>query len=158
MYGNINKINTTDMNVKRNSLILVRGVSGSGKSSFTHTIMSLEGHWSYRTDDEENVYQICTDDFFYDSEGNYNFDVSKLSENHLKCQKQVGKWLSEGKNIIVHNTFTQDWELKPYQILGETFDYDVFTIIVENRHGNKNNHGVDDDGIKKQRDRFEVKL
>jgi hypothetical protein len=34
----------------------------------------------------------------------------------------------------------------------------VFTIIVENRHGGKNVHGVPDDILEKMKGRFEISL
>jgi hypothetical protein len=34
----------------------------------------------------------------------------------------------------------------------------VFTVIVENRHGGKNIHGVPEDKLQIMKDRFEVKL
>jgi len=50
-------------------LFLVRGLPGSGKTSFASAI------W--------NDYAVCeADKFFYDKEGNYNFDGSKLKEAH----------------------------------------------------------------------------
>ena len=57
-------------------LILVRGIPGSGKSTFANLI------W--------NSYAICeADKFFYDKDGNYNFDPSKLKQAHEWCQNEV---------------------------------------------------------------------
>ena len=54
-------------------LTLVRGLPGSGKSTFANWI------W--------NEYAICeADKFFYDKEGNYNFDATKLSQAHKWCR------------------------------------------------------------------------
>jgi phenolic acid decarboxylase len=60
--------------------------------------------------------------------------------------------------IVVSNTFTQEWEMEPYFQMASTFDYKVFSIIVENRHGGVNQHGVPEDKIQIMKDRFEVKL
>ena len=60
--------------------------------------------------------------------------------------------------IVVSNTFTQEWEMKPYFELAEKYGYMVFTIIVENRHGGVNQHNVPEDKIQLMRDRFEIKL
>tara|TARA_Y100000310_G_scaffold286891_1_gene311422 strand:+ start:633 stop:1025 length:393 start_codon:yes stop_codon:yes gene_type:complete len=128
------------------TLFLIRGVSGSGKTTLSHHLKT------------ENDKIISTDDFFVDSNGDYNFDVLKLKENHLKCQQQVGKWMVEGYDIFVHNTFTQDWEMKPYFILGETFGYKVFTLVVENRHKSESVHNVPSETLDGQRERFEVVL
>jgi hypothetical protein len=60
--------------------------------------------------------------------------------------------------IIVSNTFTQEWEMKSYFELAEQYDYKVYSLIVENRHGGVNEHGVPDEVLTKMKDRFEVKL
>ena len=63
-----------------------------------------------------------------------------------------------GHQIVVSNTFTQEWEMKPYFDMAKEHDYQVFSIIVENRHGGKNIHGVPDDKLEIMKNRFEVKL
>ena len=37
-------------------------------------------------------------------------------------------------NIVVHNTFTKEWEMKAYFDLAEKYGYNLYTIIIENRH------------------------
>jgi hypothetical protein len=59
---------------------------------------------------------------------------------------------------VVSNTFTQEWEMQPYFDMAENFDYKVFSVIVENRHGGINQHGVPEDKIELMRNRFEIKL
>lgn len=63
-----------------------------------------------------------------------------------------------GHQIVVSNTFTQEWEMKAYYDMAKEHDYQVFSIIVENRHEGKNIHGVPDDKLEIMRDRFELKL
>ena len=60
--------------------------------------------------------------------------------------------------IIVSNTFTQEWEMQVYFDLAEQHGFTVFSLIVENRHGNSNIHGVPDDKLEIMRNRFEIKL
>jgi hypothetical protein len=62
------------------------------------------------------------------------------------------------REIAVSNTFTQEWEMEYYIELAKKYEYTVFTIIVENRHGGKNVHGVPDEVLTKMRGRFEIKL
>lgn len=134
------------------TLTIVRGLPGSGKSTFSNFI------W--------NDYAICeADKFFYDSEGHYLFEPSKLKQAHEWCQSEVEKRMQENQNnpqyypeIVVSNTFTQEWEMQAYFDLAKKYDYKVFSIIVENRHGNSNIHGVPDDTLKKMRDRFHISL
>jgi predicted kinase len=133
-------------------LVLVRGIPGSGKSTFANLV------W--------NNYAICeADKFFHDKEGNYNFDASKLKQAHEWCQNEVETKMKDNQNnpqfypeIAVSNTFTQEWEMQAYFDLAKKYDYRVFSIIVENRHGSTNVHGVPDDTLKKMKDRFHTSL
>jgi predicted kinase len=133
-------------------LTLVRGLPGSGKSTFSNFI------W--------NDYAICeADKFFYDKEGNYNFDATKLKLAHVWCFNQVRTRMEDNKNnpqyypeIVVSNTFTQEWEMEQYFKLAEEYGYMVFTIIVENRHGNKSVHDVPDATMGNMLNRFQIKL
>jgi hypothetical protein len=38
------------------------------------------------------------------------------------------------------------------------YDYDVFSVILENRHGGVNTHGVPEDKLEIMKNRFEIKL
>jgi hypothetical protein len=62
------------------------------------------------------------------------------------------------EKISVSNTFTQEWEMETYFKLAEKYGYQVFSLIIENRHGNKNLHGVPDDTLQRMRDRFQISL
>ena len=132
------------------NLILVRGVSGSGKTTFVEEFI-------------ENVsLSIATDDFFY-NDGVYTFDPNYLAEYHQRCIESVVSEMespsTEGYcNIIVHNTFTREWEMQAYFDLAEKYGYNVYTIIIENRHKSESIHNVPKDVVKAQRDRFEVVL
>ena len=133
-------------------LTLVRGLPGSGKSTFANFV------W--------NEYAICeADKFFYDKEGNYNFDGSKIKLAHVWCFNQVRIRMEDNKlnpqfypEIVVSNTFTQEWEMEKYYELAEEYGYKVFSIIVENRHDGVNQHGVPDDKLQQMKNRFEIKL
>ena len=106
---------------------------------------------------------FSTDDMFM-VDGNYEFDPSLLGENHDAVVQKVRDVMIARyevripETIIVHNTFTEEWEMKPYFELAEEFNWRVHTIIVENRHGSKSIHDVPDDVIKAQKERFEVIL
>ena len=128
-----------------NNLILVRGVSGSGKSTIAPMF--------------ENAVLVSTDDFFLDEYGDYVFDANSLVINHQKCQLAVSMMMQDDeKLIVVHNTFTADWEMDAYFDLAKKYGYTVHTIIVENRHGSKNVHDVPQDVVKAQIERFSVTL
>ena len=66
--------------------------------------------------------------------------------------------LVKAPRIVVSNTFTQEWEMKPYYELAEKHGYRVYSLIVENRHGGVNEHGVPEESLQKMEDRFEINL
>lgn len=100
-----------------------------------------------------------TDMYFVDSEGNYNFKPSQLKDAHQWCQEEIEFVMRlEHSPVVVSNTFTQEWEMKPYFDLAEKYGYKVYSLIVENRHGGVNEHGVPEDKLEIMKNRFEVKL
>lgn len=133
-------------------LTLLRGLPGSGKSTFANFI------WTSGV--------ICeADQYFVDENGNYNFDGSKIKDAHKWCRDKVEKMMKDNEangqyypEIVVSNTFTQEWEMEEYYKLAEKYGYTVFSIIVENRHGGVNEHGVPADKLEAMRNRFQIKL
>jgi predicted kinase len=125
-------------------LTICRGIPGSGKSTFAKQLTS-------------NVFEA--DHYFIDNEGNYNFDPSKIKDAHKDCQDNVRYAMESSiSKIAVSNTSTQEWEMEPYFTLAKEYGYTVFTIVVENRHGGVNQHGVPEDKLQIMKDRFQVKL
>jgi predicted kinase len=126
------------------NLYLLRGLPGAGKSTIGKNLKAVN---------------FEADQFFLDENSNYNFDATKLKDAHEWCQKRVKNCMIEGiKDISVSNTFTQEWEMEAYYNLAKEYGYMVFSIIVENRHGGKNVHGVPDDKLEIMRSRFQISL
>ena len=139
------------VNETQGELILLRGLPGSGKSTLAKIILQL------RSTDEPEV--LSADDFFEDKEGEYNFDPTKLKEAHNYCQFRCSERMRQQKaKIVVANTFTQEWEMDEYFKMAERYNYRVHTVIVENRHGNENVHGVPEDKLQQMKNRFNIKL
>lgn len=124
-------------------LFLLRGIPGSGKSTLAK---SLGGrHFEA--------------DMYFVRDGEYKFDSTKLKDAHEWCRSSVGGlMINEEPKLVVSNTFTQEWEMKPYYELADKYGYKVFSLIVENRHGGVNKHGVPDEVLDKMKNRFEIKL
>jgi predicted kinase len=125
-------------------LYIVRGIPGSGKSTFAKTFKTVEHYEA---------------DMFFMRGNGYEFDATKLKAAHEWCQDMV--FMSMKRNeptIVVSNTFTQEWEMEPYLEMAKTHEYKVFSIIVENRHGGTNEHGVPEDKLEIMKNRFETKL
>ena len=141
-----------DTNIKKQGdLILLRGLPGSGKTTLAKIILQLPSNI------EPEV--LSADDFFETEDGVYNFDVTKLKEAHNYCQFRCSERMRQQKSrIVVANTFTQEWEMDEYFKMADRYNYRVHTIIVENRHGNENIHGVPEDKLQQMKERFQIKL
>ena len=133
-------------------LYIVRGLPGSGKSTFAEALVGAD-------------FLVCEADKYFMVDGEYRFDGSKLKEAHESCRNLVETYMKDSlvndqwyREIAVSNTFTQEWEMQPYIDLAKRYGYMVFTVIVENRHGGVNQHGVPDEALTRMRDRFEIKL
>jgi predicted kinase len=93
-------------------LTIVRGLPGSGKSSYAAKI-------------SKNVF--AADDFFME-DGEYKFDPFKLSEAHAQCQERTKLALQNGNDAVVANTFTQRWEMEPYLVMAKTHNARVVVV------------------------------
>jgi predicted kinase len=133
------------------NLYLLRGLPGSGKSTLANQIGDT---------------YFEADMYFINENGEYIFNGADIKKAHQWCQSQVElamiqNHITDGldsSDIIVSNTFTQEWEMEPYYKLAVSYGYRVFSLIVENRHGGENIHGAPADKIQAMKDRFEVKL
>ena len=128
-------------------LFLLRGLPGSGKSTLAKMLVG----------DKDYCHKEA-DMFFVNREGEYKFKPSLLGEAHTWCQGEVDFLMKYEHRVVVSNTFTQEWEMQPYYDLAEKHGYKVYSLVVENRHGGVNEHGVPEDKLKLMKNRFEVKL
>lgn len=134
-------------------LWILRAPSGSGKSTIAEV---LDIHFFRSTASCE---QFEADMFFYDMDGNYNFDGSKLGEAHKWCREGVEDAMNKGmQHVIVSNTSTTEKEVKPYVDLAEQYGYTVFSLVVEKRHKGTNQHGVPEEKVEQMKKRMSVKL
>lgn len=110
--------------------MITRGVPGAGKTSFCQDLAG------------PGAAVLAADDYFYDSNGTYNFDPTQLGHAHKDCQRRCEEAMLDGVNVFINNTCIKEQELSPYRKLAEEYGYKVYVIVVENRHGGKNQHGV----------------
>lgn len=113
------------------TLIILRGVSGAGKSTVAD--MLAEGLWP-----------VCeADKFHYTEDGVYDWKPENIHAAHKWCQDQVKEMMEwKFRKIILSNTSTSEKELKPYLNLADENGYRVISLVVENRHGNDSIHSV----------------
>jgi hypothetical protein len=129
--------------------------------------------------------QITADDYFMSSityenwnncnmKRDYKFDYTQIRNAHTFCKMVTeyfmlayreyvvmqiqNKEFLDGHILVVHNTFTEEWEMKPYYELANQYGYKVTTIIMENRHNSDSIHNVPNDVVLAQKERFQIKL
>ena len=128
------------------TLYIVRGLPGSGKTTVA---------------DEMMVSDTTADDFFIDRDGVYRFDSDKISAAHAWCLSETSRHIWEGRTTVVHNTFTQRWEMEPYILLAERLDVRLVVVslfdggLTDEDLAARNSHNVPIDAITRMRDRFE---
>jgi len=125
------------------SLIVLRGLPGSGKS----TVAKLF-----------NAPICCADDYVYVN-GEYMWTPQRAARAHILCQAKCESLMKKNESIIViANTNVKARDSRAYTILAEQFGYTVFSLVVENRHGGTNDHGVTPEKLKDMEQNFSVKL
>lgn len=130
-------------------LILIRGLPGSGKSTFASQIAKGLEQLVFH-----HFVHIETDMYFNKGKHlEYLFDASKLPEAHQWTQNWCREELKEGNSVIVSNTFSRIWEMQPYLDMAKEFDCKVTVITCEGNYGNI--HGVPEETINKMKSRWE---
>jgi len=112
-------------------VFILRGIPGSGKTTIAKTLGGI----------------ICeADDFFYDEEGNYNFDAELLPMAHKVCRAKFTNAINHNEpRVVVSNTNTDLYEFEYYQDVATNAGYIVHSLVIENRHNSKSDKGVPKD-------------
>ena len=127
-------------------VIILQGLPGSGKSTFAKKV----------TDRFEDATSFSTDTYFIDSQGNYNFDQSKLPEYHAKNYQEFVK--SRSRIKIVDNTnlskkeyskYVYNAKNKGYIVLFVSFTEINLTVLKE-----RNTKGIDIDTLEAMAKRY----
>ena len=136
----------------RKVLYIVRGLSGSGKTSIAREL--VDGIWDEKRKSFVKDF-YSADDYFTDSQGNYNFDSSQLSDAHAECFSNVELAMQKVcvRKVVVANTFSQAWEAQPYFKLAKKYDYSPFVVECQNTFDNV--HEVPQETIDLMENRWE---
>lgn len=129
--------------------VIMRGISGSGKTTRAKEIIKAS------QDEGLTSVKLSTDDFFV-SDGKYDFDASKLKENHQKNFDAFKLALQKNtKMVIIDNTNTQIWEYSRYEKLARKSGYEVMIIIMPDydfiSNPERNTHLVPIEVLERQR-------
>lgn len=90
---------------------IMRGIPGSGKSTYTRRFPKAT---------------VCSADHFFERDGQYRYDVSKIGEAHRACLLKFLTALQFGhEHVIVDNTHVKAYHVTPYAALAEAMGYRV---------------------------------
>lgn len=95
-------------------MILIRGLPGSGKSTLAKNLAT-----------ELNMIHVETDMFF---ERDGVFDGRKLDAAHKWCQNRVESLIKRRYKVVVSNTFSCLWEMRPYLYIASKYRRPVRVI------------------------------
>ena len=128
-------------------VFIMRGVPGSGKSTIAKEIAHPDG-------------VIHSTDSYFEENGEYTFDPSKLGENHEKNFQSFQKSLSGEKPIVVvDNTNIKRSHFEKYIDAAKEKGYLVHEVAVPTPNpkeaAERNLHGVSQDVIKRMIDEYE---
>ena len=130
-------------------LIMFIGVPGSGK---TTAARKYRDEYTLKHVGED--IQICeADDYFINQKtGEYKWDRRKLGAAHQWCLIQARINMTNGRDVIVSNTFLTPKERAPYFKSAKLHGYDVEVITCNGNY--QNIHGVPEETIQKMKNKF----
>lgn len=132
----------------KKTVYILRGVSGSGKTTLAKEL--IKGRCGV----------ICTADDYFEKNGLYHFNASQLGHAHAECREKFNDALNDNTVhvIVVANTNTTARDYEPYENLAKEHEANVFFLVIENRHNNKDVHNVPDESRKIQEHRIRNSL
>lgn len=108
----------------------------------------------------EQAKMVAADDFFM-VDGEYVFSPSGLPNAHAWCLDETRAALESGVCVVVHNTFTQRWEMQLYIELAKEMGVRLSVVstfdggCTDEELASRNSHGVPLDAIKGMRERWD---
>lgn len=120
-------------------MYVLRGVPGSGKSTFGRTLGGV----------------VCSADHYFEKTGEYKFDPRRLGDAHRECYERARAACEDKVEIVViDNTNTTVAECKAYYDLGLKYGYAVTFVEVQGNY--QNTHGVPAEKVESLRARLKA--
>lgn len=126
----INDVLTAHSLVRKQYIIALRGASGSGKTTLA---IDIQNNINCQT-------KIWAADDYFDIDGQYNYDFSKIKEAHQVCVMNMEDSIKNGYPVVIHNTNIKDWELDNIRRLAKEYQIPLMIVTLKKQYGNV--HGV----------------
>ena len=124
-------------------MFIIRGLPGSGKTTFAKKLAA-----GYK---DAVRYEA---DMYFEQDGVYKFNPAAVSTAHKFCMNAVlAAMLTGVEAVIVSNTFTQHWEMKPYIEMAKKYGYTVTILTMNGNFGSV--HNVPDETVERMKKRWE---
>ncbi|XP_074024141.1 NEDD4-binding protein 2-like 2 isoform X1 [Numenius arquata] len=136
-------------------LLILRGLPGSGKSTLSRILLGQS----------RDGIVFSTDDYFRQQDG-YTYNAAQLGDAHDWNQKRAKQAMEQGKSpVIIDNTNTQAWEMKPYVEVAlekgyrvEFHEPDTWWKFDPEELEKRNKHGVTREKIAQMLERYEYQI
>ncbi|XP_008156381.2 NEDD4-binding protein 2-like 2 isoform X1 [Eptesicus fuscus] len=143
------------LNKLQKLLILLRGLPGSGKTTLSRILLGQS----------RDGIVFSTDDYFHHQDG-YRYNVNQLDDAHDWNQNRAKQAINQGRSpVIIDNTNTQAWEMKPYVEMAigkgyrvEFHEPETWWKFDPEELEKRNKHGVSRKKIAQMLDRYEYQM
>ncbi|XP_029415505.1 NEDD4-binding protein 2-like 2 isoform X2 [Nannospalax galili] len=143
------------LNKLQKLLILLRGLPGSGKTTLSRVLLGQS----------RDGIVFSTDDYFHHQDG-YRYNVNQLGDAHDWNQNRAKQAIDQGRSpVIIDNTNTQAWEMKPYVEMAigkgyrvEFHEPETWWKFDPEELEKRNKHGVSRKKIAQMLDRYEFQM
>jgi predicted kinase len=122
-------------------LTIVRGIPGTGKSTFAKKLI------------DPMTIVLEADMYFIADTGEYDFNVQNLGRAHDWCLHTTKSFLRSGYDVVVANTFTTWKEISSYIRFAITNEIEYSIVTLTKEYGSI--HNVPDESMIRMRDRFQ---
>lgn len=146
------------------TVIILRGISGAGKSTWIKRFLEVYRKLYYKTYyNWESQYKICSaDKYFTRPDGRYSWNAQELPEAHRWCFQEFQQAFYKHWLIFVDNTNLCHWEYEHYVKEAELAGYKVkiktigeFTNEAAEIYSKRNIHNVPKETILKMIRKYE---
>lgn len=129
-------------------VVIIRGVAGSGKSTFAKLLS-----------DGYNGKVIEADKYAYNKDGEYVWKQEDLGTYHRKAMLEFDECIKNEEPLIIVSNVSARWDsFKYYFKEAKKNGYKVTSLVIENRNETESIHNVPKETLDNMREKFQIKL